>query len=56
MENLIVRDVPVIPLYFYKRVFLISPRVKNWVPNILDNRAWQHIDLAPPSGALKGKD
>ncbi len=56
MENLIVRDVPVIPLYFYKRVFLISPRVKNWVPNILDNRAWQHIDLAPPSGELKGRD
>ncbi len=46
LENLLVRDVPVIPLYFYKRVYLVDPRVKNWVPNLLDNRAWQFIDLA----------
>jgi oligopeptide transport system substrate-binding protein len=56
LENILVRDMPVIPIYFYKRVFLISPRVKNWVPNILDFRAWQYIDLAPPSGELKRKD
>jgi oligopeptide transport system substrate-binding protein len=57
MENLIVRDVPVIPVYFYKRVFLINPRVQNWVPNILDNRGWQYIDIspAPPDGAAKTK-
>jgi oligopeptide transport system substrate-binding protein len=47
--------VPVIPVYFYKRVFLISPRVKNWVPNILDNRAWQHIDLNTADSADTAK-
>ena len=46
LENLLVRDVPVIPLYFYKRVYLVNPKVKNWAPNILDNRGWQYIDLA----------
>ena len=46
LENLLVRDVPVIPLYYYKRVYLVDPRVQNWVPNLLDNRAWQFIDLA----------
>jgi oligopeptide transport system substrate-binding protein len=55
LENLLVRDVPVIPVYFYKRVFLISPRVKNWVPNILDNRAWQHIDLNTADSADTAK-
>ena len=46
LENTLVRDVPVIPLYFYKRVYLVSPRVKNWEPRLLDHRAWQFIDLA----------
>lgn len=46
MENILVRDVPVIPIYFYKRVYLVSPKVKNWTPGILDNRAWKSIDLA----------
>jgi oligopeptide transport system substrate-binding protein len=45
LETLLMRDLPIIPLYFYKRVFLINPRVKNWVPNIIDNRAWQNIDI-----------
>lgn len=46
MENILVRDVPVIPIYFYKRVYLASTRVKGWTPGILDNRAWKSIDLA----------
>jgi oligopeptide transport system substrate-binding protein len=46
LDALITRDLPVLPLYFYKRVFLIDPKVQNWVPNILDNRRWQDIDLA----------
>jgi oligopeptide transport system substrate-binding protein len=47
LENIIVHDVPVIPLYFYKRVYLISPRVRNWTANLLDHRAWKFIDVAP---------
>jgi len=46
LENKLMQDLPIIPVYFYKRVFLINPRVKNWVPNILDNRGWQYLDLA----------
>ena len=47
LDSLLTRDVPEIPLYFYKRVHLINPRVQNWVPNIIDNRGWQYIDIAP---------
>jgi oligopeptide transport system substrate-binding protein len=47
LDSIITRDVPVIPLYFYKRVYLLDPRVQNWAPTLLDHRAWKHIDLAP---------
>jgi oligopeptide transport system substrate-binding protein len=47
LDALLTRDVPAIPLYFYKRVYLIAPRVLHWVPNITDTRGWQYIDLAP---------
>lgn len=45
LDAMITRDVPVIPLYFYKRVYLLSPRVLHWKTNILDSRGWQYIDL-----------
>jgi len=58
LDSILTRDVPQIPLYFYKRVHLVHPRVKNWVPNIIDNRGWQYLDIDPgvPAGELKGKD
>lgn len=46
LDAILTRDLPVIPLYFYKRVYLIRPAVKNWAPTILDTRAWKHVDLA----------
>ncbi len=46
LDALLVRDLPILPIYFYKRLYLIQPKVKNWVPNILDNRSWKYIDLA----------
>ena len=46
LDALLVRDLPMLPIYFYKRLFLVQPKVKNWVPNILDNRSWKYVDLA----------
>ncbi len=46
LDSIITRDLPVIPIYFYKRVYLLSPKVRGWASNILDNRGWQYIDLA----------
>jgi oligopeptide transport system substrate-binding protein len=51
LDSLLSRDAPIIPIYFYKRVYLLSPKVRNWVPNLLDNRGWQYIDLAPAADA-----
>ncbi|MEO0054900.1 MAG: hypothetical protein RLZZ50_847 [Verrucomicrobiota bacterium] len=46
LDSILTRDLPVIPIYFYKRVHLLRPSVLNWSPTILDARAWKHIDLA----------
>ncbi len=45
LEALLADEVPVIPIYFYTRVYAISPKVKNWVSTPLDNRAWKWVDL-----------
>ncbi|MBC7785243.1 MAG: peptide ABC transporter substrate-binding protein, partial [Burkholderiales bacterium] len=46
LETILAEEVPVIPIYFYTRIYAISPRVKNWTTTPLDNRAWKWIDLA----------
>lgn len=46
LEAILADEVPVIPIYFYTRIYAISPKVKNWVTTPLDNRAWKWIDLA----------
>jgi oligopeptide transport system substrate-binding protein len=46
LEALLADEVPVIPIYFYTRVYAISPKVKNWITTPLDNRGWKWIDLA----------
>jgi oligopeptide transport system substrate-binding protein len=46
LDAILADEVPVIPIYFYSRVYAISPRVKNWAPSPLDNRAWKWVDLA----------
>lgn len=46
LETILADEVPIIPIYFYSRIYAISPRVKNWVSTPLDNRAWKWVDLA----------
>ena len=46
LEKILIDEMPVIPIYFYTRVYAISPKVQHWVNNPLDNRAWKFIDLA----------
>ena len=46
LETILMRDLPIVPVNFHKTIYLLSPKVKNWVPNLLDNRGWQYLDLA----------
>jgi oligopeptide transport system substrate-binding protein len=46
-EEILLDFMPIIPIYWYARVFLLHPDVKNWNPLLLDNHSYKHIDLVP---------
>jgi len=35
-ESILLEELPVIPLYIYTRLYLLSPQVKGWYPNVED--------------------
>jgi ABC-type oligopeptide transport system substrate-binding subunit len=45
-ERVLLREHPVIPIYFYVSAHLVSSRVQGWGDNILDYHYSQHLSLA----------
>jgi oligopeptide transport system substrate-binding protein len=45
MDAILVDECPVIPIYYYTRPYLLSPRVKGFWPNVLDNHPYKYIYL-----------
>lgn len=45
-EEIFLNERPVAPMYWYTRIYLKSPLVRNWSPKLLDNRPYKHIYLA----------
>lgn len=48
MEQILVDEVPVIPVYHYARVYLLDPGVKGHFPTPLDNHPFKYLWLEPP--------
>lgn len=46
-ETVLMDGMPILPLYWYTRVYLLHPDVRNWHPLLLDNHPYKHIDLIP---------
>jgi len=44
-ETVLMDDMPIIPIFFYTRVFLERPEVKGWYPNVLDNHPYKYVYL-----------
>lgn len=44
-EHIILREHPLIPLYFYVGEHMVSPKVKGWRDNMLDYHYSQHLDI-----------
>jgi oligopeptide transport system substrate-binding protein len=44
-EGILMQEMPVIPIYFYTRNYLIVSSVKGWYPNLLDDHPWKYIYL-----------
>ncbi len=45
MEELILKEMPVMPLFFYTHARLISPKVKGYFTTLVDNYPWKYADL-----------
>jgi oligopeptide transport system substrate-binding protein len=45
MDAILVDDCPVIPIYYYTRGYLLSPKVRGYWPNILDTHPYKYIYL-----------
>jgi len=44
-EVLLMDEMPIIPIYFYTKNFLMKPNVKGWYSNILDDHPWKFVYL-----------
>ena len=55
-ENVLLKDAPVLPLFYGTRTRLIHPAVKEWQPRLLDNRLWKYMDLISPPPACSMDD
>lgn len=42
-EDIMMEAMPVIPIYFYTRVYLKDPRLKGWHPKLLDNHPVKYL-------------
>ena len=55
VEEILMQEAPIIPLYFYTRVHLLHPSVKGWESNVLDQHPYKYVYLEPvaPAGSVK---
>lgn len=45
MDAILVDECPVLPIYYYKRVYAMTPKVTGWYPTLLDNHPFKYIDI-----------
>lgn len=46
-EKILADEMPVVPIYFYTRVYALRPEVKGWYSNHLDHHPWKYLSLEP---------
>lgn len=44
-ENILMDELPVLPIYFYNSAYLKQPSVKNWTPNLIDFHPYNNLYL-----------
>ena len=44
-EAILMEELPIVPIYWYTRKYMLDPRVRNWFPKALDNRPFKYIYL-----------
>jgi oligopeptide transport system substrate-binding protein len=46
-ESILMEALPVVPIYWYTRIYLKDPRVGGWDPKLLDNHPAKYLYLSP---------
>jgi len=46
-EEILLREAPIIPIYYYTTVRLVHPAVRGWHPTLLDRHPYKHVWLEP---------
>jgi oligopeptide transport system substrate-binding protein len=54
-EAILVEDMPIAPVYFYTRAYMLDPRVQNWNPAPMEYRPWKYIWLDPEASVGKAE-
>lgn len=44
-EEILLDELPIVPMYWYTRVYLMDPRVKGWTPKLLDNHPYKYVSI-----------
>lgn len=48
-EELLLEDVPILPIYWYVHAYLLKPEVRGWRPSLLEHRCYKALELVPSS-------
>jgi len=46
-EEILLDEMPIIPIYHYTSKYLASPKVKGWHPTILNHHPYKHVSIKP---------
>jgi oligopeptide transport system substrate-binding protein len=46
MDALLVDECPILPIYYYTRVYALNPKIRGWWPTLLDLHPWKYVYLA----------
>ena len=46
-EELLLDELPILPIYWYVHSYMLKPTVKNWHPSLLEHRCYKAVDLIP---------
>ena len=45
LDEILVEECPVIPIYYYTSFYLVNPRVQGWWPTLLNIHPWKFVSL-----------
>ncbi len=45
-EAILLDELPILPIYWYTRVYLKDPRIKGWNPTSTDNHPYKYVSIS----------